>query len=196
MLIEIICSGCQKELQVPEENRGMKGKCPNCNSIITVPEYSSDTLIFEEAALRCNNEKLQELYDYLINESSVPKLRHKISETKTGNDVIVLTVKTGKYKTRKHGLIITVIPDIPNEGMGEFVSIMTHIGSITDNDILPYLLAKNMQFVRIWILEGVIYMASEKLLKTCDEKEFSFLVNAVANYADDIEQELFGWDEV
>jgi len=38
-MIEVTCENCGKHLRVKDEFAGKKGKCPGCQTLLTVPEY-------------------------------------------------------------------------------------------------------------------------------------------------------------
>jgi len=42
MTVSITCAGCGKELQVPEELRGQRTRCPVCGTVVTVPAAPAD----------------------------------------------------------------------------------------------------------------------------------------------------------
>ena len=41
--IQFVCGSCQKTLRVPAANAGKKGKCPHCNTVMTIPTTSPAT---------------------------------------------------------------------------------------------------------------------------------------------------------
>lgn len=44
MPVEFICPGCSRKLRTPDESAGKKAKCPQCGTIVDVPNTSTPTL--------------------------------------------------------------------------------------------------------------------------------------------------------
>lgn len=44
MAIEVTCPGCQKSFRVSDQFAGKKGPCPNCKTVLTIPEKKAATV--------------------------------------------------------------------------------------------------------------------------------------------------------
>ncbi len=44
-MLDFNCKNCGKKITVPRSYAGKKGKCPNCKTVVTVPEIEEDTLL-------------------------------------------------------------------------------------------------------------------------------------------------------
>jgi hypothetical protein len=45
MAIDVTCPGCQKKFKVSDQFAGKKGPCPQCKTVITIPEKSTEVVI-------------------------------------------------------------------------------------------------------------------------------------------------------
>ncbi len=102
-MITFECPRCRNNLSVPDDKKGLRGKCPNCNSIINVPMYSANTLIFDNEECTIKSNVLRKLYEETINllEKEDLLLNHKIEPPEKDNQITFITLKTGKYNHRK-----------------------------------------------------------------------------------------------
>ena len=201
-MIKFNCPGCQNEFQIPKESAGMKGKCPQCQEIIVVPEHSIDTLIFDESAITCKDEKVNELYDYLINKSSVPILNHSISEF-DNMDYLKFIIGTGDHRERRQE-VTAVHTEVhtSTSAIGQIdncIYIQSEIGNIISDDMgdtLVTLFEKAYWsfFCSVVVKEGLAKVRCGRMLEFCSRKEFAILVHLVAIYADEIKKEIFKWD--
>ena len=48
MSIEFRCPSCGNEMTASEEMKGKRGKCPECGRLVTVPNYSSNSLVVSD----------------------------------------------------------------------------------------------------------------------------------------------------
>jgi hypothetical protein len=189
-MISFKCPGCEIQLEVPDDKSGIRGKCPTCDTIITVPEYSNNTLMFLEDAISCKNEHLQKLYSYLLENYSEHIKMHKVDE----DDNITILVKTGKLKNRTQNVSVSIVN---SDVLGELVIIGSPIGALDDPATLLEVFrgTVNNVLVRTVLKEdNMLVVIADRKLSTCDTKEFEVLVDTVANWADGVEQILFDWD--
>lgn len=188
-MITLECVGCKTELKVPENRVGLKGKCPKCKAIITVPEHSEDTLIFDEAEVSCENKELQRLYAYLVDESPVQVKKHNILE----DNHLALEIVTGQYETRTQNVSVNIL----STGFGEFLQFITCVGTITEPESAVFALraAFSELFCRpILSDKNELLVVSEMKLTGGGEKAFAMYVQQVATLADRLEEEIFQWD--
>ena len=83
MPLHVICPGCLKRFQVSARFAGMKGPCPNCSTIISIPKESVKFHDFEEAGVK-NEKKTSTL------NSHIPRLDVDFDPVQARRYVLVL----------------------------------------------------------------------------------------------------------
>lgn len=199
--MKVTCESCTNVMNVDESMRGKRGKCPKCKSLILVPEYDEDSLIFDDENLCGYYEQTRNIVDFLNTAFAKKILRLSVNtekrEDNTYYDGIILTIKTGEYLSRTQTGII--ISELNSENV-HTLYVSTSVGDVShfsEDDYVTIL--KNVDSPRISVnldsddtlkLRSYLRSTINTLEDDCN------LIISVLEFADVIEEKLcFSDDE-
>ena len=134
MNIDFRCPACGNELSVDESMTGKRGKCPECGRLLTVPEYSSHSLVLSDKGYFKSPHLNQLFQDFLDEYDDDIKACHVANNLGKGIEGAILEIYTERGRTQFVALAIGVI-----DGEEVFLS-KTTIGKNSEydgfNDIL------------------------------------------------------------
>jgi hypothetical protein len=192
-MIEFHCIGCGKEFKVSENNSGKKGKCPKCQTIITVPFSSENEIIFDQNELTCSDPSLQKLYDTVVPILDDKLKRHAILD----RDALLFDIYTDDSKTRSQFIAVTSSSyESENDFFkGSFI-IISHIGTINSADgaLLALRMANLDPFTNISIDDNDKLAIRMVTHPTMDVGIISLTILKIALAADKLEELIFDWD--
>lgn len=197
MSIEFKCRRCRHAMEVNDEMAGRNGKCPECGSIVTVPERSESNLVFVEDGF-FQSSRLNELFANFLKEYSDRIINSKIENLQDG-DALHLEIYTGNGRSqivllgyaRQADVIFTQsIIGVPvGEASGvAALEIMIRVGSLSVYPTYGLSIDKNRNGDYAYKLRRA------NRSKHVDEQTFYDLTIRLAEIADDIERQVFGSD--
>lgn len=134
MNIDFRCPACGNELSVDESMTGKRGKCPECGRLLTVPEYSSHSLVLSDKGYFKSPHLNQLFQDFLDEYNDDIKACHVANNLGKDGEGAILEIYTGRGRTQFVVLAIGVV-----DGEEVFLS-NTTIGKNSEydgfNDIL------------------------------------------------------------
>lgn len=197
MSIEFKCRRCRHAMEVNDEMVGRSGKCPECGSIITVPEQSENNLIFVEDGF-FQSSHLNKLFDDFLKKYADRILNSKVENISDG-DMLHMEIYTGDGRSqivllghvKKADIIFAKstigIPVGENSGLAAF-DIMTLAGTLSIYPTYGFNIVKNRDG------DFVYKLCRANRSKHVDEQTFYDLTIRLAEVADDIERQVFGSD--
>jgi hypothetical protein len=190
-MIEFRCNNCGRVFREERSNAGKKGKCPNCQSIITVPYHSDNKIIFDQNELTCKEPNLQKLYDAIVSKMGEKIKKHTIRD----REKLFFEIETNEIGTRSQIVLVTCIKGSETDSEGMFF-ILSEVGTISDPDsgILALRFAEAYPFVNIALSENNILsvrMCAD--LKMSPERLWPHILG-VAITADKLEEMILGCD--
>lgn len=189
-MIKFNCSGCGNEFNVEEAKAGLKGRCPNCKAIIKVPERSIGDLEIIEDNKFFASEKLNALYGYFMDTYESKIITHSAIPGEEFECVFV-SILTDTF--RHQNVFIYRI----NLNDGEYVGFLSNIGVIFFQDTAVAALRTVGVFSQYTLSlsdDNRLQVSAIRKLKNLDEEEFSSIILDLANYADNMEEAIFGQD--
>jgi len=192
-MIEFSCQQCGNELKVSDSKAGARGKCPKCNSILTVPIVStpSHQLIFVDDDNFFSDKKLNRLYKGFIDTRGSILYGHRVSTEKWG-DSARFEIATSSGRSQLVWLI-----NFFTEDQDSWVSIFSYVGEITTTDEAVHALRSVEPFapynIRLDEDNHLVLNASARI-SNVDQELFDRTLIMVACKADELEKTLFGRD--
>jgi hypothetical protein len=131
---------CGNEMNVDDSMRGKRGKCPKCKSLILVPEFTEDEMIFDDEDIYGTYAETKLLYDQL-NLKYKKRIDYiRINSFEDNNDCmtdsITLTLKTGKYNERTQTVMMCTMQE--GENPARDMLIWSSVGDIYILDDIDY----------------------------------------------------------
>ena len=202
-MIDFKCPHCELDVRVPAGSAGLRGRCPKCKSLITVPDKSrprpgpaglkpAPHLPAPKKPRVSQNRKIRDLYHFLLKSSPITIVKHKV----TIRDEIVLEVVTGPERKRSQAVSAFTFHD---SSSGDWICIASPVGSVSEQKTAMIILRAAYYFTgaRVYMdHDQMVYVLAERKLARCGRKEFIELVCSVARYADRLERSIFEWDMV
>jgi len=186
-VIEFSCNACAKEYQVNDDKAGKRGKCPNCGSIMVVPEHSTTEMIFDESQMSVRNPQLQEIFDTIQSLCSESILKQFVID----GDVVALQIQTGEFGSRSQLVAMTVSGDDEAH-----LIIQSNVGVVSELSSLETALrcANARAVMNVSIDDDNQLMV--RMLTEIDRSPTEQMLNVimVAVFADGLEEVIFGWD--
>jgi hypothetical protein len=194
-MIEFSCHQCRNELKVEDSKAGAKGKCPRCNTILTVPIISapSNQLIFVDNDNFFTDNRLNRLYKTFLNTKNDSIYGHQVSTEKWG-DSARFEIAT----TRGRSQIIWLMNQISSDD-GSWIAVFSVVGEVTTKDAAVHALRSVEMFAPYNIrLDDDNYLVLSALAKisNLDQDLFNTTLMMVALKADELEKVLFGVDRL
>ena len=109
MNIDFRCPACGNELSVDESMTGKRGKCPECGRLLTVPEYSSHSLVLSDKGYFKSPHLNQLFQDFLDEYDDDIKACHVANNLGKDIEGAILEIYTGGGRTQFVALAIGVI---------------------------------------------------------------------------------------
>lgn len=109
MNIDFRCPACGNELSVDESMTGKRGKCPECGRLLTVPEYSSHSLVLSDKGYFKSPHLNQLFQDFLDEYDDDIKACHVANNLGKDMEGAILEIYTGRGRTQFVALGIGVI---------------------------------------------------------------------------------------
>ena len=190
-MIDFTCSSCGREFSVDVSKAGRKAKCRGCGMMIVVPNESEPELVFDACETECADPALQSIYESLLDELGERVLRHTVVDGVR----VALQIRTETTEGRAQWVTLWLTE--PNDNDDQFLIIISVIGYAQDEDHYQTLKAASAApFVNISI-DGDDNISARMLLllRGIDLQTLAWQLTALAEVADLIEMQLFGWDE-
>jgi len=195
-MINFDCPHCGKPLSISEEKAGKKKKCPQCRSMVRVPEDNSDTLIFDEENFNSiKNEKLKSLYETFVKGLGDGIVQQQFNLNPQGLDEVEFLVLAGDNLTRTQSVKVGVLIFPFQDHEIEHIYVLSSGGVLYDqNKSLDILLeAREHLGIRVSAHENEdsgysIIVDTLHSLASMDSFEFAKAIVSVAMCADKIEE--------
>ena len=100
MNIDFRCPACGNELSVDESMTGKRGKCPECGRLLTVPEYSSHSLVLSDKGYFKSPHLNQLFQDFLDEYDDDIKACHVANNLGKDMEGAILEIYTGRGRTQ------------------------------------------------------------------------------------------------
>lgn len=194
-MIEFQCRQCGKELKVDRSKIGLRGKCPNCSSILVVPNVSSsgNQLIFVENDDFFADKRLNTFYKQFFAKFEKAIYSHQITTEKRG-DCARFEFATGLRRSQLVWLI-----NFKNDKDESCVGIFSIVGKITLMNSAVHALQRVDMFAPYGISlddENQLILTASMKVSNLDQELFDRSVVMVATKADELEEALFGVDKL
>lgn len=193
--MKITCEACFNIMNVDDSMRGKKGKCPRCKSLVSVPEFTEDELIFDADDIYGKYPETQSLYEKMNEKygKRIVSVHINTLESDDDNrsfDGITMVIKTGKYNDRSQ--TVTMITCKLDDNPAGELFIVSSVGDIDLMDEIDY-----PELLRVVInpkitisisdddilqIRSLASLSKNELDRTCD------IIVDIANLADNLEK--------
>ncbi|MGM0608259.1 MAG: hypothetical protein ACQESN_08180 [Thermotogota bacterium] len=190
-MIEFFCDICGIRHKVDDVKAGQRGKCPNCNAVITVPEASQSGIIFDEEELICKDSDLQQVYDFIVKSYGDRIVRHTIFP----NDILLFELPVDKLAKRTQSVYLAKF--YIEMLLANKFAIYSEVGEITMDEaaVFAIRLANQSPFGQI-VLDDNNIMGVRMLIDIeKDLQEIFTCMLEIAVLADKLEEQIFNWDK-
>ena len=197
-MINFTCKTCGNEMEAEDSRKGMKGKCPLCNTGMTVPAYSQRSLIFDEDRTGHGETIVQNLVRK-VHEKHGDKII-KYSVVKDKENAISFQLRTDSHGERSQWVSVFIEPPIQNLFEHKSVVVSSKIGELSfieDKDGLIELIktVDSFHFLNLHINKNdeaeVVFRGP---FTTTNVSVLADMIELVADCADNIES-LTGTDK-
>lgn len=194
-MIEFSCRQCGNELSVDDSKAGLRGKCPRCSSIIVVPAVStpSNQLIFVDDDNFFADNDLNRFYKQFLNLFEDSIYSHQVL-TETWGDCARFEVATGNGRSQ-----LVWIINFKDDDSESWVGIFSIVGEITLMESAVHALRSVDRFAPYGITlddKNQLVLTVSAKIGNLDQELFNRSIIMVASKADQLEETLFGVDQL
>lgn len=190
-MITFQCSRCNTEFNVEDSEAGKRSKCTRCGNIMRIPEKSYRTLQIYDYGGIFQNKELDSLYNAFLDNYEEIVIQHRVLEGTSGSAIVIMEIATQHFRTQLIHIVMLEVDGDPK------VLISSVVGQVEyASQALAALRAIHLGYgVALSVSDdNLLNIGIMGRLEWYTDADFASAILDVANFADVLEDSIFGGD--
>lgn len=189
-MITFSCSSCREKFEVDNSQAGLMGKCPHCGYMMRVPQQSSNIFQIFRGDQYFRDKLLNKLYvDFLKSHEKI--IKHQTMGEREDSVVIELRTQNGRTQL--------IVVSKFQQGEIPCVILASQIGKIKFNETAVEAL-RSVDIFSMYTIslddDNQLWVSNMRILANLTAAEFAFSIINIASFADEMEDDIFGVDNL